>query len=252
MSEEMAYQSQEVVSEPVETNEQPIQQEQTETPATTQDIPQAFRVKYNKEEIEVPYEQAPEYIQKGLNYEKVQQRVSEYEQHLNRVAQLTGYQTHEELLRALDEAEKERERQKYQEAGIDPEKFQELVSELPEIKQFREIQRQQEEQQRFQQEVNELFEEFPDLKPEQIPAEAWRLKEQKGLSLLDAYLRTTYKTLSQQKEQEAIQKLQQNAQASPGALGGGDTQHNANISSMTKTDFAKLVERVKRGENVQL
>lgn len=241
--------------ETIESTETPIQQEpaQIEPQQEPQSQPQenAFTVKYNKEEMQIPYEQAPDYIQKGLNYDKVSQRAETYQQQLDRIAQLSGYQSQDEMLSALNEIEQERERQKYEQAGIDPDQFKQLVSELPEIQQFRQIQQQQEEQQRLQTEANELFGEFPDLTPEQIPQEAWQLKESKGISLLDAYLRTSYKSLGQQKEQEAIQKLQNNAISSPGSLGGGNVDHNQSISQMSKADFDALQQRVLRGENVQ-
>ena len=238
--------------EQVETPAAPEQQQQEQAQggevATSPQESNYFTVKYNKEEKQVSYDEAPDYIQKGMNYDKVQQRADQYQQHLDRVAQLSGYQDHNELLAAVEELEREQERQKYQQAGIDPEKFNELVSELPEIQQFREMQRQQQETQQLQSEASELFAEFPDLTPEQIPQEAWNLKEQKGLSLLDAYLRTTYKQLGQQKEQEAIQKLQGNAQASAGSLSGGVVQHTTSIQNMPKGDFEALLRKVKNGE----
>jgi|GEM_PF-4338459 len=234
--------------------EQPLQQESAVEQQEQQSSPQenVFTVKYNKEEVHVPYEQAPDYIQKGMNYDKVQQRADDYQRQLDRVIQLSGYQNQDELLSALDEFERSQEQAKYEQAGIDPAKFHELVSELPEIQQFRQMQQQQQETQQMQNEANELFAEFPDLKPEQIPAEAWQLKEQRGLTILDAYLRTTYKNIGQQKEQEAIQKLQGNAQSSPGSLGGGDVNHNTNVSNLSAKDFNAMVDQVLRGERKTL
>ncbi|MFC8561405.1 hypothetical protein [Peribacillus frigoritolerans] len=251
MSEEFQEGGNQTAPEVIESNEPSIQQEQApvnEAPATTQEAQQAFKVKYNKEEIEVPYEQAPDYIQKGMNYDKVQQRADEYQQNLDRVARLSGYKDHNELLGAMEELEREQERQKYEQAGINPDKFNELVSELPEIQEFRKMQQQQKENQKLQSEANELFAEFPDLAPEQIPQEAWQLKENRGLSLLDAYLRTTYKQLGQQKEQEAIQKLQQNQISSPGSLGAGGEHQTPSVSQMSKAEFEDLIQKVKRGE----
>lgn len=179
-------------------------------------------------------------------------KADDYQRQLDRVIQLSGYQNQDELLSALDEFERSQEQAKYEQAGIDPAKFHELVSELPEIQQFRQMQQQQQETQQMQNEANELFAEFPDLKPEQIPAEAWQLKEQRGLTILDAYLRTTYKNIGQQKEQEAIQKLQGNAQSSPGSLGGGDVNHNTNVSNLSSKDFSAMVDQVLRGERKTL
>ena len=116
----------------------------------------------------------------------------------------------------------------------------------------RQLQEKQQQEQQFQQEANELFQEFPDLKPEEIPAEVWQLKESRGLSLLDSYLRVNYKNLAQQQEQAAIQKLQNNAATSPGSLGGGDVSHSTNVSKLSTNDFRSLVDQVLRGERKQL
>lgn len=181
-------------------------------------------------------------------YDEVRSKVESYESQLNRMQNLMGYQSQEELMQALDEYEKQQERQKYEEAGIDPDQFNKLVENHPDMQFARELKAKQESEQRFQSEANELFAEFPDLKPEQIPNEVWQLKNEKGLSLLDSYLRVNYKSLGQQKEQEAIQKLQQNAVSSTGSLGGGDVQHNTSIKDMPKADFETLLKKVKNGE----
>jgi hypothetical protein len=235
---------------------QEINQQQTNTeqpPATTQE--NYFRVKYNHEEREIPYEEAPTYIQKGLNYDKVQQRADEYEQDLSRLQQFYGFQSREDLLQALDEAERERERQEYLDRGLDPDALDEVlnkrIEQHPDIQYAREMKKQAEEQQRFQSEVSELLTEFPDLKPEQIPPEVWQLQQQKGLSLLDSYLRVSYKSLGQQKEQEAITKLQQNALSTPGSLGAG-AEHKTGYSNLSSAEKKALRDRVLRGENIQI
>ena len=247
MSEEMLQDGNQTIEE--EVLEQPIEQPEEPEQSQPQDY---FTVKYNKEERQVSYDEAPDYIQKGLNYDKVSQRVNEYETNLQRVARLAGYQSYEEMTSVLDELERQQERERYEQAGIDPDKFNELVSELPEIQEMRQLKQQQREQEMFRQEANELFQEFPDIKPEDIPNDVWHLKETKGLSLLDAYLRTTYKSLGQQKEQEAIQKLQQNQNSSPGALGGAEVNHDNSVSKLSSNDFKSLVDQVLRGERKQL
>ncbi|MGF6951872.1 phospholipase/lecithinase/hemolysin [Neobacillus sp. B4I6] len=248
MSEELLGGSQ-TTPEP-ETQEPSIQQEpaQTQEPVTTQE-PNYFTVKYNKEERQVSYDEAPDYIQKGLNYEKVQQRATEYEQHLNRVAQLSGYQTHEEFISALEEAE---ERQRYEDAGVDPEAFNKLLETHPDMQYAREMRAKEQEQRQIQSEVEQLRERFPDLKPDDLTEELFTVKEQRGVPLLHAYLELNFSKLAQQKEQEAIQKLQQNVQSSPGSLGGGDVPHTKSVSNLSQKDFGSLVDQVLRGERKQL
>jgi hypothetical protein len=245
--EESTYQS-----APEVTNEPSI--EQPQAPVEPESTPQenVFTVKYNKEEVQVPYEQAPDYIQKGLNYEKVQTRATEYEQHLNRIAQLSGYQTHDELIEAVAEAERQQERQQYEEAGIDPDKFNQLIEKHPDIQFAREQRAKQEADARFNSEVNAFFEKHPDIKPNDIPNEVWAIREQEGLPLIHAYRSHMFDNVRQQSEQAAIQKLQQNNLTSPGSLSGGDVSHKTNVSSMGKNDFQSLVDKVLRGETKTL
>jgi hypothetical protein len=247
--EESTYQS---APETPEGNETPIQQEQSqvEAPATTQE--EFDVIKYNSEEIKIPVSERQTYLQKGYNYDKVNQRVGEYESQLSRMQNLMGYQSQEELMQALDEYEQQQESQRYEDAGIDKDQFNQLVENHPDMQYAREMRQKEQETQKFNNEANELFAEFPDLKADQIPATVWQLKESKGLSLLDSYLRVSYKSLGQQKEQEAIQKLQGNAQGSPGPLSGGDVNHNTSISNLSSKDFGSMVDQVLRGERKTL
>jgi hypothetical protein len=183
------------------------------------------------------------------------QQAETYQQQLDRTARLAGYQSQDELLAALDQLELEQQQQQQQQlyesamAG-DQDSLNQLISNHPAVKYAMELQTQQQKDQQFQQEANELFQEFPDLKPEEIPNEVWQLKESRGLSLLDSYLRVNYKNLAQQQEQAAIQKLQQNQLSSPGALGSG-ADHITSYSQLSAQDKKALRERVLRGENVR-
>lgn len=179
-------------------------------------------------------------------YRQKLQEMEKYQQFVSRLGEQYGFSPDD----YMQEVIRQQQAQKFEEAGITEEAFNNLLSEHPDIQFAREMKAKQQEEERFKQEANELFSEFPDLKPDQIPAEVWQLKEQRGIPLLEAYLRVSYKSLAQQKEQEAIQKLQQNAQSTPGALGAG-AEHKTNVSDMSKSDFQSLVERVKRGETIQ-
>lgn len=163
-----------------------------------------------------------------------------------------GIRTYEEYQRAIQAQREAEERQRYEQAGLDPDLINQLLEKHPAVQFANQLQQRQMEEQRFQAEVNELFTEVPGIKPEDIQPEVWKLRQERGLTLLDAYLRVNFKTIAQQKEQEAIQKITQNAQSSTGPLSGGDVQHNTSIAKMTKSDFQKLVEQVKRGEITSL
>lgn len=230
------------------------QQEQIETtPATTQDQ-NYFEIKYNKEPVKVSYDEAPTYIQKGMNYDKLQEKYQSLESdpRLSFVETLASSygMTVDQYMEAVQEQQEQARLNELVEQNIPEEYAREMLENRKFREQFEAERQAKEEGQRFEQEANELFQEFPDLKPDQIPAEVWQLKEQRGLTLLDAYLRVNYKSLGQQKEQEAIQKLQQNAQSTPGALGAG-AEHKAGYANMSAADKKALRERVLRGENIE-
>jgi hypothetical protein len=253
MSEEFQGASQSTEGQQIETSQQV---ESTETnPVTTQES-NFFEVKYNKEPVKVSYDEAPTYIQKGMNYDKVQQQVQQYQQRLEDLSQFFGYQTEDEVWQALDQAKQEQQRQEqealYQQAGVDPDTFNQLLSNHPAIQYANQLQQQQQEEQRLASEWGELAQEFPDMTPEKIPQEVFQLQmSHPNLSLLDAYLRVNYKNLAQQQEQAAIQKLQQNQLSSPGALGAG-ADHITSYSQLSAQDKAALRQRVLRGESINL
>jgi hypothetical protein len=179
-----------------------------------------------------------------------------YQQQLDRAAQLMGYQSNDEFVQAMDQYEQQLQQQQqqelYQQAGIDPDTFNQLLSNHPAIQYANQLHQQQQEEQKLASEWGELAQEFPDITPEKVPPEVFQLQaSHPHLSLLDAYLRVSYKSLGQQKEQEAIQKLQQNQLSSPGALSQG-ADHITSYSQLSAQDKKALRERVLRGENIQL
>jgi hypothetical protein len=253
MSEELqgGYQT---TNEPV--SNEPQQQEISQSEPSSPQESNFFEVKYNKEPVKVSYDEAPTYIQKGMNYDKVQQQVQQYQQRLQDLSSFFGYQTEDEVWQALEQAKQEQMQQQQQElysqAGIDPETFNQILSNHPAIQYANQLQQRQQEEQQLASEWGDLVQEFPDMTPEKIPPEVFQLQQSHpNLSLLDAYLRVSYKSLGQQKEQEAIQKLQQNQLSTPGALGSG-ADHITSYSQLSAQDKKALRERVLRGENVQL
>jgi hypothetical protein len=239
-------------TEQVETNETPIQQEltQNQEPVTTQE-PQFFELKYNKEPVKVSYDEAPTYIQKGLNYDKVYQQSQEYKQDLELFSDLTGIPFDELRQRAL-EAKQQQQLQRYEEAGINPDVLNQFLSSHPDIQYAKEMRAREQEQQQIKSEVDQLRERFPDLQASELTDELFQLREQRNIPLLHAYLEMNFSKLAQQKEQEAIQKIQNNAVTSPGSLGGGDVSHTTNIKNLSSNDFNSLVDQVLRGERKQL
>ncbi|WP_416731366.1 hypothetical protein [Fictibacillus sp. JL2B1089] len=175
-----------------------------------------------------------------------------FEQRLNRIAQFSGYQTHDELLQAVEEAERQREREEYEAAGIDPDQFNQLIEKHPDIQFAREQRAKQEEEAKFGSEIEGFLAKHPDIQPNEIPQEVWAIREQEGLPLLHAYRSYMFDNVRQQSEQAAIQKLQQNSLSTPGALGLEGSDHKTSYSQLSTSEKAKLREQVLRGEKTNL
>lgn len=111
-----------VNSDPATTEEPPTTEEQ---PPADGEAKRTLRLKYNGEEKEVDEEEARTLAQKGMNYDKVQQKLQEQQQALDEVAQLQGFKDHAELLAQLPRLREQQQKQKESE-------FQNLRSQLVE------------------------------------------------------------------------------------------------------------------------
>src|SRR5690606_18990352 len=81
--------------------------DQEEENTETQVEKRTLKLKYNGEEREVDEEEARNLAQKGMNYDKVQQRLKEQQDALDRAARLNGFKDHAEFTANLDRLEKE-------------------------------------------------------------------------------------------------------------------------------------------------
>ena len=188
--------------------------------------PYKIKIKYNHEEMEIPEDEAVPLIQKGMNYDKLQERynalqndprLSKY-QKIEQVSKLLGYQSDEQLIDALY--------QNYyqltaQQRGLTPQQIQKEH----ELNQERErLQREQEAIQK-QQQANAMYERFiqafPDVLPEDIKPETWE-KVKNGMDLTAAYVQQVNEELQKQ-----IQLLKQKEKNKNQAPVGGVTQHGS-------------------------
>lgn len=146
--------------------------------------------------------------------------------------------------------------QQLQEQGIDPR----LVEHHPAVlraRQYEQSLRGKEkeltEKERLNVEAGELFDAFPDLDAKSIPPEVWQIKDEKGLSLLDAYLRVNYKKLAETAkangEQAAIAAMRKREKASTGPAKGGATTP-ASAWELSDKQFKAMLEKSRRGEKV--
>jgi hypothetical protein len=231
------------------TGQEVEQQTQTQEGQQTQQpqIPQKIKVKFNHEELEIPYEEAVTHIQKGMNYDKAVERARQEAAQKARDEWIAeqGYEwkgkritTEAEYKEALREKQLEDEiAQKYAHLPEDVRK------ELAENRKFRErYEAKEKEYQRLEAErkakeeyearktsmYTEFAEEFPDYandpeKMKTIPQDVWAdadkwLKSggKEGRSLTDALVR--YHRKQQMLEQANRQANGTNAAASTGSV----------------------------------
>jgi vacuolar-type H+-ATPase subunit I/STV1 len=138
-------------------------------------------VKFNKEDTFVPEEEYDPLLRKGLNYDKVEGRAKTYESALERVAKLSGYKDHADMLANLDQIEQQRTQQEIDgfetvknqlreqanDGYLDADSVEQFIKRTEEAIQYKESERQRKEQEtRAQQETegwNKLFAKYPDL-----------------------------------------------------------------------------------------
>lgn len=180
-----------------ETNEsEDVEGNQEEQQLTPEQI--RFKVKYNHEEQELGYDDAIPLIQKGMNYDKLQERIGQLESdpRLSFIEELANEQGMDvnEYLEAVKSAREDAELRQLVESNI-PEEY---AKEMLENRKFRE--QQKEEQQRKADEekknaeFNDFFQTFKDANDrdfdpskDQIPQEVWDAHAQ-GTPLKFAYM----------------------------------------------------------------
>ncbi|WP_059049997.1 hypothetical protein [Paenibacillus senegalimassiliensis] len=251
--------AEEVVSEQAEHIETPA----AEATATTQETAaEGIRVKYNKEERVIPTEEAPTWIQKGLNYDKLQERASVLESQakaLERTAKVYGFDDVDTYLAALDKYEQEQAiREEAEKLGVDEsvvlQHLAPLKQKLSEYEREMQSVREREAQLRVDQEVTRLKSEYPDFEKYQM--DALQLVIDKGYNMEDAYKLASYQdkltNISKQTEAETIRKIQGNAATTPGALGAEGSEHKTGFASLSKEDQRRMIEEVKAGRRTSL
>ncbi|MCD7034314.1 hypothetical protein LRR81_08710 [Metabacillus sp. GX 13764] len=183
------------------------------TPAEQQ---QLFKLKYNHEEMEVPYDEAVRLAQKGMNYDKVQERLNELEsdprlsfvetlaqdQGLSVPEFIQSYQQHVEQQK-LDELVQQNIPEEYAKEMLETRKFRE---------QWEQEKAAKEKQEKESAEFHEFMDHFPGVKPDQIPPEVWQAQAN-GVPLRYAYMEHQNQQL--QSQLQVFKQNEQNAQRAP-------------------------------------
>ncbi|HBV95791.1 MAG: hypothetical protein JL50_10895 [Peptococcaceae bacterium BICA1-7] len=276
------------------TNQSEVSQEQTQevTQETTQETtqenttqqveqtpePQRIKVKYNHQELELPYEEAVQHIQKGMNYDKAIERTRQEAAQQARDTYIAeqGYTwngkpitTEAEYKEALREKEIY---DRYQAQGLPEDVIQKLAkidkieSEWENSKRSREeSERKAQDEKDFTDRRNSMYEEFatefPDYNTEEkwktiprevfVEAEKW-LKSggREGRRLADALTRYNWK--QNMAQQQASEANQANAEASTGSVKGqaksGTFFTRDQVANMSREEIRANYNAIKESE----
>jgi hypothetical protein len=247
-NEEVTEQITETIETPTEGNDSPPQEE-----------PRGIKVKYNKEDRYVSEEEAPDWIQKGMNYDKVSEKADRYQQMLDRTAKINGFEDHEAYISALDEYETNQRIQEEAEKlnvseDVIREYIQPLKQELDELKGKDKLRAEEEMVRSVEAKLNSMESDtanYPDFSKHK--ASILTFAAEKGYALEDAYKIVTFddrvNSARTQAQQETIRSLQQNADSSTGSLGADSPEHAGGYSAMSPAERKAFRESVKGRAN---
>jgi len=224
----------------------------TEEVATPEQQPQGEQPESGQTQPE------PERVEKAFakrlaqERQKIEERYQAPMSFVEKQAQKHGL-TPEQYIMEVERSEKEAERQALLEQGIDPEYLDQVVSNNPVVRQAQQLIQQQQVQQQFQAEAQELFGMFPELTPDKVPPEVFNLKAERGLSLLDAYLRLEYPKIKDSARREGEQAAIGSMQGpSPGSLSSPPDATKRSVFEMSADEFRKLTDDVLNGTRRQI
>lgn len=227
------FQAESQVEEPSETIETPAESGldtiETEGVAETAenetpiDESPKIKVKYNHEEQEIPYEEAVPLIQKGMNYDKLQEKLQSLEtdprlQFVEELAAEEGMDVQE----YLEAVQTYREQQKLNEL-IQQNIPEELAQEILESRKDREARKQQEQMKAAEEKKNAEYQEFFDFfrqtngkefvpNEDEIPQEVWDANAN-GVPLKYAYMEHHNNQLRSQLQ--VLKQNEENARKAP-------------------------------------
>lgn len=219
-----------------ESEDTPVEEEKTEE--KVEENPFALKVTYNGEEQTLNQEDARNYAQKGMNYDKI------YEP-LQRLARLNGLNSVSEYLNMLDDTQINYEISKEMESLRNDPKYENVSDEVleeiatsrvhesigkrdREYEQLRQGQADAEEQ-RLQKEIEMFFREYPEFRdkgPDSVDPKVYEYVKE-GYTLLEAYNKW-------QKEQPEVKISKQNEENKKRSVGS-----TTNAGKVEADDFLK-------------
>ena len=190
------------------------------------------KVKYNKESVQIDsIDDVVNNYQKGLNYDKLQEKLSNLENsramsYITNKAQELGMSV-DEYMEQVEEYEKEQQQQREQEKledmianGVPEDVAKEVIAtsqlrkELQaEKNKLEQEKKEKEDKESKDKEYADFIKEFPDVKPEDIPKEVF--EDAENSSLREAYMK--YQLEEQRKQIEILKKQNENKSSSVGS-----------------------------------
>lgn len=237
-----------------ETTEQVQEQENTgveQSEVAAQNDEKGFAKALKAREEQIRQQLEKEYAEKAKAAET-------YQQNLDRIARFYGYPDHDSYMQALEQAEMDKRIQEEAEKlGVDEDVIRNHLQPLNQkLKEYETKLRTIEEQEALRKVEAQIsamesdttnFPDFAKHKQAVIQCAAER-----GYSLEDAYKIVTYdervKTATLQAQQDAVRKLQQNAESATGSLGADAPDHPGGYAAMSPEERRAFREAVKRGE----
>lgn len=184
-------------------------------------------------------------------------KASTYEENLNRIARYAGYESHDEMIKAIEEAEKQQVIQKEsQRLGINEEAykqhFEPVNSKVSELEKELEDLRTKERVREIESELNTLKEKYQDFS--EYEEKVFNVAAEKGYSLEDAYKLATYDDrlakIAREKEQEVLAKV--TGRDEKQVLASNDQPNNTKFdpNSMSFEEIEALSRRARLGERI--
>jgi hypothetical protein len=239
--EESQPQETETAPETIETQEPEIE---AEAPETIEALPAEenpfLKVKYNGEEMTLDEARARELAQKGMNYDKIQEKLQALESDprltfVENLAKQNGMDVNQ-YLEAVQQAQQQAEINQLVQANIPEEYAKEILDNRKFRDEFNRMEQEKAQQVKADAEFNEFFSHFQntegrafDPNKDQIPQTVWEAT-QKGVPLKTAYMEHQFQQLQQQLK--TLKQNEANARKAP----VGSVTSNGSVQSVPDED----------------
>lgn len=225
---------------------------------TTKETEAFLEIQYNKEAMRLDREKAIELAQKGMNYDKIYEKVNTYEQELNQLKNsgelkfmndflkqngFNSFKEYEEALK-IDEILKEKQHLNREEAE---EIYRGRLEREARQREQEERQAEQEKQNQAIEQLNRFEAKFGNIDVKDLPDEVINMYSQ-GIDLSIAYELHQLRSGNDRTkiEQETLQKLQENSNSATGSANKGKPQHVTSWANASKEDFEAKRQEVLR------